>query len=147
MTINEHASALNLVTSVTTQVECREASTGAITARVTGGIPNSAGEYRLILSGGPAGTSRDVVVNAGFDFVFDNLPAGTYSLRVIDDSNPLRVAYRERSSGNVGDDNFSVGMIAQFWFRLIVQPAHYPECGLRYGRALRRRSTTPTSIC
>jgi PKD repeat protein len=110
VTINEHASALNLVTSVTTQVECREASTGAITARVTGGIPNSAGEYRLILSGGPAGTSRDVVVNAGFDFVFDNLPAGTYSLRVIDDSNPLRVAYTESDlQAMFGDDNFSVG--------------------------------------
>lgn len=110
VTINEHASALNLVTSVTTQVECREASTGAITARVTGGIPNSAGEYRLILSGGPAGTSREEYVNAGVDFVFDNLPAGTYSLRVIDDSNPLRVAYTESDlQAMFGDDNFSVG--------------------------------------
>ena len=93
----------------TEQVDCRGGSTGEITARVTGGVPSSSGQYHLILSGGPAGTSTEVLVLANTDHTFNNLPKGTYSVRVIDDSNVLRVAHDENDLQDLfGNDIFSL---------------------------------------
>ena len=82
---------LMVTANVTQQVECRGAATGVITARVSGGVPNSSGDYQLLLSGGPSGTSQTVLVKANTDYLFNNLPKGVYSVRVIDDSNVKRV--------------------------------------------------------
>ena len=107
--INEVTAPLAVTATVTSQVDCRGASSGVITARVTGGIPNSSGQYRLILAGGPAGTSTEVLVLANVDHTFINLPKGTYSVRVIDDSNVLRVKHDENDLQDLfGDEDFDI---------------------------------------
>lgn len=78
---------LMLDVSVTQNVTCRGSSDGIITAEVSGGITDINGDYSLILSGGPAGTSAVVTVKAGAPYTFTGLPIGNYSVRVIDDSN------------------------------------------------------------
>ncbi|GAO28141.1 large repetitive protein [Geofilum rubicundum JCM 15548] len=109
VTIHEVAAPLAVTATVTTHVDCRGTSTGVITARVTGGIPNASGQYRLLLSGGPAGTSDEVLVAANTDHLFENLPKGTYTVRVMDDSNVLRVAHDENDLQNLfGNEIFSL---------------------------------------
>src|SRR5690554_4059952 len=115
VTIHEVIAPLAVTASVTTHVDCRGAETGVITARVTGGVPSSSGQYHLILSGGPAGTSESIDITADittgeFIHVFDELPKGTYTVRVIDDSNVLRVAHDvDDPQAMFGNDKFEMG--------------------------------------
>src|SRR5690554_2151375 len=115
VTIHEVIAPLAVTASVTTHVDCRGAETGVITARVTGGVPSSSGQYHLILSGGPAGTSESIAITADittgeFIHVFDELPKGTYTVRVIDDSNVLRVAHDvDDPQAMFGNDKFEMG--------------------------------------
>lgn len=107
--INEVTAPLAVTATVTSQVYCRGASSGVITARVTGGIPNASAQYRLILAGGPAGTFTETLVPANVDHTFINLPKGTYSVRVIDDSNVLRVGHDENNLQDLfGDEDFDI---------------------------------------
>ena len=81
-------SALQLNASVTQQVECYQSATGIIQVSVNGGVAQAiSGNYSVTLSGGPAGTGTSYSPISGEVFTFDNLPAGTYTVRVIDDSN------------------------------------------------------------
>jgi PKD repeat protein len=109
VTIHEVAAPLSVTATVNTHVDCRGGTSGEITARVTGGISDASGAYQLILAGGPAGTSEVATVAVNTDHVFDNLPKGTYTVRVIDDSNVLRVAHDEIILQNLfGNEAFSL---------------------------------------
>ncbi len=79
---------LNLNAVITQHVDCYQAATGIITVRVNGGWPRSSDNlYRVSLTGGPTGTNAVRNPQAGEDVVFNNLPKGNYTIRVVDDSN------------------------------------------------------------
>jgi large repetitive protein len=105
------AAPLMITAAVTQQVECHGASTGIITATVTGGVPDSNADYQLSLIGGPSGTSRTELVKANDSFDFENLPKGTYTVRVIDDSNvkPVVAGYNTVAQA-FGDNDFFIGV-------------------------------------
>ncbi|MCA1744247.1 MAG: SprB repeat-containing protein [Bacteroidales bacterium] len=113
--VHEVAAPLAVTATVTEQVVCRGGTTGKITATVTGGMPDASGQYHLILSGGPAGTSESIEITADgttgeFTHVFETLPKGTYTVRVIDDSNVLRVKHSvDDPQAMFGNDKFEMG--------------------------------------
>ena len=75
-----------------THINCRETWTGDITVNIGGGLPRASdSRYRLILTGGPAGTDQDLTVPAG-SRTFSGLPAGTYRIIVVDDSNVKQIS-------------------------------------------------------
>ncbi|WP_462317435.1 PKD domain-containing protein [Marinilabilia sp.] len=101
---------LELNAAVTTHVECYSSETGVITVSVDGGIAHSTNnDYRVSLSGGPSGTAAVQTPAAATDITFDNLPAGTYTVRVIDDSNVNEVVGSDDTwSAGYGDNNFDI---------------------------------------
>jgi hypothetical protein len=101
---------LILNATVTQHVNCYESSTGIITVSASGGKSRASdGVYKIFLSGGPMGTSRIENPQSGQNVVFNNLPAGTYTIMLIDDSNPNYVDGSEDDPDvGYGDGNFDI---------------------------------------
>ena len=72
------------VEGVVTNVQCFGQTTGAINLTVTGGCPDGTGAYRYTWSGPTPATGRNPT----------NLAAGSYSVTVMDNSNPTLSATR-----------------------------------------------------
>jgi gliding motility-associated-like protein len=103
-------SALLLNASITQHVECYSQSTGIIEVSVNGGVADEiSGNYYVTLSGGPFGTAANHSPTPGETFTFENLPAGTYTVRVIDDSNINEVAFdNDAFADGYGDGSFNM---------------------------------------
>lgn len=103
-------SALQLNASITQHVDCYSESTGIIEVSVNGGVAYEiSGTYYVTLSGGPFGTAANHSPISGEVFTFDNLPAGTYTVRVIDDSNINEVAFdNDAFADGYGDGAFNM---------------------------------------
>ena len=110
-------SPLSLTATATKHIDCVGDYTGEITVTVTGGISDKDGKYKLELYGGPSGTFMSVEVIADAitgeaTYIFENLPKGTYSVRVVDDSNVLLIDNSEVADSDLqnlfGDDDFNM---------------------------------------
>jgi PKD repeat protein len=96
---------------VDTHVACRDDATGVITVSVGGGVPHDTQGYKVSLGGGPSGTGEVKYSDGTTPVVFDDLPSGTYTIRVIDDSNVNLVAGDNISTTDAyGDGTFDLGM-------------------------------------
>ncbi|SMO32992.1 PKD repeat-containing protein [Saccharicrinis carchari] len=79
---------LNIVTAKVADVACFEAKTGQIDVTVSGGTPDAAGNYRVLLESpekGLVATKLDAEENVMFSFT--NLPAGNYTITAYDHAN------------------------------------------------------------
>jgi large repetitive protein len=93
VTISE-PSPISLVATVAQNVTCTNGTDGVIQVSVSGGVPNSSGFYKVIVSGNGYYDER-IDVPASTTAIFSSLVAGNYWVRVIDDAN--------------GDNVFNIG--------------------------------------
>ncbi|MDG5799193.1 PKD domain-containing protein [Marinilabiliaceae bacterium ANBcel2] len=100
---------LNLAITDRVDVDCYESLTGSITLSAGGGVPVDNKEYYIALLGGPAQTGSYEHISPNEDFTFDNLPAGSYIVRLIDDSNVKRVKGDNNSfEEGYGDGTYNI---------------------------------------
>ncbi len=115
--------ALQLNAAVTQHVECYSDATGIIEVSVDGGVAKEiGGNYYVTLSGGPSGTAANYSPLSGEVFTFSNLPAGTYTVRLIDDSNVNEVNYDNDSfADGYGDGTFNINTDCYIEQQLVVE--------------------------
>ncbi|MGQ1890308.1 PKD domain-containing protein [Thermophagus sp. OGC60D27] len=115
--------ALQLNATVSQQVECYSATTGIIEISVGGGVADEiGGNYYVTLSGGPFGTADNYSPTSGEVFTFSNLPAGSYTVRVIDDSNVNEVNYdNDTFTDGYGDGLYNINTDCYLEQKIVIE--------------------------